>query len=485
MKRAATALALWLCWLSAAGTEAQQRLTLEQSPRKAVLIGQVEPELLERIRGQTGDLDWNLRVVRVAETTGESDVEQARRIAEQYGAEAAIWFEAPASGGLVVKVVEVGQGRLLYRSIEPPGKAEVHAYSAMAEAAALVVRSSLMSLASGAPLGEPLEARATKPGPTEPESGGREAETIKRRGTAGRRASGRGPVQEQAARARSGGAREETPEVESTGTGREDTEADEPEVEATRYATASEQSGRQTETTAEPEQVDEPRTLGDARTRASKGATRYATASEQSGQQAETTAEPEEVDEPWTPIDARTRASIGWQVAVDGQSPLGQHALGLRLVLELERFEISVLGSLGLLAARLEDDAETLDVLVNRHAILGGLGVALLDGEELRLSAGVAAGVAFFYRRTEVSTDELRAEPSASIRALMMRIGLVGTWLPSGTGQALGLELELGAEVVPAAPVFSVQEPERVTDRFALWPVHAVAVLGVVFGYGI
>ncbi len=156
MKRAATALALWLCWLSAADTDAQQRSTRGRPPRKAVVIGQVEPALLERVRGQTGDLSWDLRL---EETSGQPDLEQARAAAERHGAEAVIWFEAPAGGGLVVNVMEIEQSRLLSRNIEPPGKGEVHAYSATAEAAALVVRSSLMSLASGAPLGEPVEGR--------------------------------------------------------------------------------------------------------------------------------------------------------------------------------------------------------------------------------------------------------------------------------------------------------------------------------------
>ncbi len=190
--------------------------------------------------------------------------------------------------------------------------------------------------------------------------------------------------------------------------------------------------------------------------------------------------EPERVEKPGRPLDVRMRTSIGWQVALDGQSPLGQHAFDLRLVLELERFEIGFLGSLGLFAARMEDDAESFAIRVNRHAILGGLGVALLAEEQLRLSAGVAAGMALFYRRTEVYTDELRAEPSVSIEALVMRLGLVGMWLPSWTDRVLGLELEIAADVVPAAPVYSLQEADGVADRFELWPVHAVAVVGVV-----
>jgi hypothetical protein len=390
-----------------------------------VLIGEVEPELLKRVRGQTGDLNWD---VLVEETTGEPDVEQARAAGARHGAEAVIWFETPSGGGLVVRVAEIGQNRLLSRRIEPPARGEVYGYSATVEAAALVVRSSLMSLARGKPLGEPF--------------GTAEAATTARE-------------------------KQETQETKETAAGRTQRTASLTKRSRPTMSTDSQTTAEETEADDE-----EPERTG------------YAMEDRAGAQPAPPAIEPEPIDVPREPSTARLKASIGWQVAVDGQSPVGQHALDARLALELGRFEVGILGSLGLLSARLEEDAAGFAIRVNRHAVLGGLGYALLAGEELRLSVGAAAGMAIFYRRTEVYTEQLQAEPSAGKNAWVVRGGLLGQWFPAWAGQWLGLELEAAADVVPAAPVFSLQEPDRVTDEYKLWPVQLVAVVGLVGRYG-
>ena len=448
MKRAVTTLTLWLCWLywlcwlSADFVDAQQRATQGQATRKAVLIGQPDPVLLERIRGQTGDLIWDLVV---EETTGQPNMEQARTAAERHGVEAVIWFEAPASGGLVVKVAEVEQNRLFTRRIEPPGKEEVHAYSTTAEAAALVVRSSLMSLASGAPLSESFEERPARKQTAQPElvePGSRGGTTEEALNTAtGRQKTASGPAEGK--RIRTGDV--DTEEERSAEDGPEEAKGDDTEEKPAEY--------------------------GIERGEDDEGGT--------------TTLEPDGADEPDRTPDLRMRTSLGWQLAVDGQSPLGQHALDLRLVLELGSFEIGLQGSLGILSARMQDDANELAVRVNRHAALGGVGVALLATEDMRLTAGLAAGVVAFYRRTYVYIYELRAKPSAYLYALVLRGGFLAQWFPAWTDRVLGLELEIGADAIPAAPVFSLREADGVSDRFELWPVHVVAVLGVVMRYGI
>jgi hypothetical protein len=433
MRLQATALAVCLCFLSAAG-EAQAPAARGQrrSPRTAVLIGRTEPELLKRIRGQTGDLGWKLVV---EESAGQPDMRQAQEVGARLGARAVIWLETPAGGGLTVKIAQVGHDRLFTRRIDPPGAEEVHAHSAMAEAAALVVRSSLMSLASGTPLGQPVEADSGKPMTKEREA----KKTPSARPGAGETRNGR-----------------TTPEARKA----ERTETEE----------------------AEGEQAEAGETEGDDTSAERAG---YEIQSDDRTEPAATIVEPGTIEEPGEPSAAGLRTSIGWQVAADGQSPAGQHALGLRLALELGRFELGLLGSMGLVSARLDDDSGQFAVRLNRHAVLGGLGYALLSSEELRLSFGAAAGMIIFYRRTEVYADDLEPAPPARRNAVVFRGGLLGQWLPRWTDRVLGLELEIAADVAPAAPVFSVREPERVADSKKLWPVQLVAMLGLVARYGI
>lgn len=398
-----------------------------------MLIGRMEPELLKRIRGQTGDLGWKLVV---EESAGQPTMREAQEVGARLRARAVIWFEAAAGGGLTVKIAEVGHDRLFTRHIDPPGAGEVHAHSAIAEAAALVVRSSLMSLASGTPLGEPVEADSGKP--------------ITKRTETKRTASARPSTREP----RNGWTTPEARKAETT----------EPEKAGGAQAEAGETE--RDDTSAE---------------RAG-----YEMQNDDRMEAAEAVVEPETVEVPGEPSTAGLQTSIGWQVAVDGQSPAGQHALGLRLALELGRFELGLLGSIGLVSVRLDDDSGQFAVRLNRHAVLGGLGYTLLSSEGLRLSFGAAAGMIIFYRRTEVYADDLEAAPPARRNAVVFRGGLLGQWLPRWTNRVLGLELEIAADVVPAAPVFSVrEEPDRVTDRKKLWPVQLVAMLGLVVRYGI
>ncbi|AKF04609.1 hypothetical protein DB32_001758 [Sandaracinus amylolyticus] len=127
-----------------------------QDVRRAVLLGHIEPRLLGRVRGQTGDLPWALDRVE----NGAGDFERALAIGRARRAQVVVWFEREG-GAIVVNVAEVDERRLFARSIEVPmGEA-----SAALEAAALVVRGALSDLAQGGHVGIVMPA----PPPVAPE----------------------------------------------------------------------------------------------------------------------------------------------------------------------------------------------------------------------------------------------------------------------------------------------------------------------------
>ncbi|UJR82790.1 Hypothetical protein I5071_48550 [Sandaracinus amylolyticus] len=115
-----------------------------QEVRRAVLLGHIEPRLLGRVRGQTGDLPWTIDRVE----NGAGDFERALAIGRARRAQVVVWFTREGNA-IVVSVAEVDERRLFARSIQAPtGEA-----SAALEAAALVVRGALSDLAQGGHVG--------------------------------------------------------------------------------------------------------------------------------------------------------------------------------------------------------------------------------------------------------------------------------------------------------------------------------------------
>jgi hypothetical protein len=108
--------------------------------------------LLERVRGQTNDLDVTL--LTDSETPLESSLgaqlESARALAESYQARVVVWFVRDERA-LTVFVSEPKAGRVLVRRLER--SSEQLAYSAQHEAAALVVRTAMRALAHGGEIG--------------------------------------------------------------------------------------------------------------------------------------------------------------------------------------------------------------------------------------------------------------------------------------------------------------------------------------------
>jgi hypothetical protein len=118
--------------------------------------GHDSDELWSRMHGQVSDLD--LVIIRMADQ-GEpalaDQLQAASRLARAYDVRAVVWLRPlPDQPGLAVYVAEPAAERVFVRRV-PQREAGLAARSATAEAAALVVRSSLRALAAGTPIGVP------------------------------------------------------------------------------------------------------------------------------------------------------------------------------------------------------------------------------------------------------------------------------------------------------------------------------------------
>lgn len=109
--------------------------------------------LLERVRGQTNDLDILLFSDSLSNELEPSLPEQlatARKLSDAQNVRVVVWFTRD-QGTLTVLVAEPSAGRILVRALEPPeGRLGT---SAQHEAAALVVRSAIRALAAGGEIG--------------------------------------------------------------------------------------------------------------------------------------------------------------------------------------------------------------------------------------------------------------------------------------------------------------------------------------------
>jgi hypothetical protein len=126
--------------------------------------------LLQRIRGQTSDLDQE--IIDAAQPPMEprigDELVTARLFAARYDARVVVWFDTTGES-LTLFFSIPKEGRTLVRSLERPAGRE----SATLEAAALIVRSVLRALAAGATIGltlaKPLDIpAAVEPAPSAP-----------------------------------------------------------------------------------------------------------------------------------------------------------------------------------------------------------------------------------------------------------------------------------------------------------------------------
>jgi hypothetical protein len=134
--------------------------------------GSDSDELWSRMHGQTSDLE--VVIIRMAdqgELSLADQIQAASRLARAYDVRAVVWLRPlPDQPGVAVYVAEPAAERVFVRHV-PQREPGLAARSATAEAAALVVRSSLRALAQGTPIGVPAAAlvRAEQRAQTSPD----------------------------------------------------------------------------------------------------------------------------------------------------------------------------------------------------------------------------------------------------------------------------------------------------------------------------
>ncbi len=167
-------------------------------------------------------------------------------------------------------------------------------------------------------------------------------------------------------------------------------------------------------------------------------------------------------------------ASGGWDLALDGQSPL-QQGPWARLGVALGRVELAAEAQTAL-AVTLRDPQTR--ITLRRHVLLGGASLDVVRRARVQLALGAAAGVAAFARKTTRVDAGLQPAPAHTPLAFALGLALRARFvLLSGARASFGFELALGALVVPAAPVLRYDNARDHVDR-ALWLIQPHAHLG-------
>ncbi len=142
------------------------------SPRVVVRVTDpTSRALMQRIRGQTSDLDQELveTVQPALEPRIGDELATARRLAAQQDARVVVWFDTTGESFTLFFSIP-REGRTLVRTMERAAGHDSQVGSATLESAALVVRSVLRAVASGATIGvtlaKPLDVPVPEPPPT-------------------------------------------------------------------------------------------------------------------------------------------------------------------------------------------------------------------------------------------------------------------------------------------------------------------------------
>lgn len=163
---------------------------------------------------------------------------------------------------------------------------------------------------------------------------------------------------------------------------------------------------------------------------------------------------------------------VGWQGAMDGQSPAGQQGAQVGLGWESGRWRarVQVLASL---PAHLSD--EYTQVALSRHAVGVEADAALVSTRRWRLGAGLGVGLAGFLRSTTAQVSDV--EPT-SARLLPVPYGgpqLAARW----RGGAWALEASLAMDVLAGVPTLVYQQEGEIVVRNRLWQVQPRAGLAI------
>lgn len=123
----------------------------------AAILEPADAAVLERMEGQTSDLDWGFQ-----NAAGPPTLRRAVDVGSDPQIDAVIWFTRTSEGGFRVHVLDARAHRRLERSVSPPVK-EALASSATAELCAYIVRSALQAIGAGREIGQPVPPVAPKP----------------------------------------------------------------------------------------------------------------------------------------------------------------------------------------------------------------------------------------------------------------------------------------------------------------------------------
>ncbi|MBI4509800.1 MAG: hypothetical protein HY698_09185 [Deltaproteobacteria bacterium] len=171
------------------------------------------------------------------------------------------------------------------------------------------------------------------------------------------------------------------------------------------------------------------------------------------------------------------QSMVGWQVALDGHSALGQNGLVARLGVARGHLE----GSLSATAAFPSslDDGRT-QVNLSRHNVAFGLAYRPWAFGNLRVSIGASVGAAGYSRSTLALEPSVRAAPSRTTVSLLVGPEARIAWAFHPRGASVGIEATLAVDVVVGAPQLGYQVGDEFVTRYRLWPVTPRAGLGLV-----
>ena len=158
----------------------------------------------------------------------------------------------------------------------------------------------------------------------------------------------------------------------------------------------------------------------------------------------------------WEPF-----AGIGWQVSIDGRSPLGARAGVLEGGVRRGRWTALVRGSLGL-PSRSHDELVSLEI--HRHSASVLAGRTLARAESLDLEALAGAGAVFFRREAYAREGSFAPAPAATHVTAAGTFELRLSWSPS-RNFPVRLGVGIGADVLVRPPSFSYETPFGLVER--------------------
>lgn len=123
----------------------------------AAILEPADAAVLERVEGQTSDLEWELQNV-----AGPRSLRRAIEVGSDRHVDAVVWFTPTRDGGFRVHVLDARAHRRQERSVSPPAE-EALASSATAELCAYIVRSALQAIGAGREIGQRVPPATPKP----------------------------------------------------------------------------------------------------------------------------------------------------------------------------------------------------------------------------------------------------------------------------------------------------------------------------------